>query len=200
MPSRACHNNAGKLTRYGSLGGRAVPGVPPLQRKSGTQLAPPRKTRARRQLAPPRPRPPSRRPGLGGGADNLAGPDGVPGRAIFAFAGPHSTRSEADGRGAAADPGRRRRGWWPAGCCGGQPRAIRPRSPRRHRSQGCLRARARPPLARSTSAQAVTGPPRARPRAFPPLPLAGGAHARLRRPDVQPPLSPRSSRPLPARF
>uniref|UniRef100_A0A667H9K5 Uncharacterized protein n=1 Tax=Lynx canadensis TaxID=61383 RepID=A0A667H9K5_LYNCA len=25
VPSRACHNNAGKLTRYGSLGGRAVP-------------------------------------------------------------------------------------------------------------------------------------------------------------------------------
>ena len=63
------------------------------------------------QLAHPAALPPA---GLRGRADHLASPDCAPREATSCFAGLRSVCGE-EGRGAGAEPGRRRRAWRPAG-------------------------------------------------------------------------------------
>lgn len=82
---------------------------------------------------------------------------------MSSFAGPQGVRGESEGRGARASPGRWRGAWRPAGCSGGQPRAIQPRGRPHRRGVRRLRTGTRPPLACPPCAHAVRAPPRARP-------------------------------------
>lgn len=87
-----------------------------------------------------------------------------------AFSRPQGGGRQAEGQGAAAESDRQRR---LADGGGDQPRAMRPKSQRHHSGQGRLGTRARWPLPCPPCAQAVTGLPRARLRAFRALPGAG---------------------------